>query len=211
MRHRPHELLSRIAAGKDSCLELKELSFSGKVLREPETNALADEIAAFSNARGGQLVLGIADNTNEILGILFENLDSVGNLVREICLNALDPPVDAMIEELELPGSSGNLQWVLLVELNRSLSVHGSPGGHFLHSGTSKRRLLQDQLGRLMQQRSRTRLIQFDETAVPGTWLSHLDPVLVDRFRTSRTSDELGILAVKLGMATNGKRSSGPG
>ena len=201
MRHSPHELLSRIASGEDSYLELKELSFSGKVLKGPKRNALADEIAAFSNARGGKLVLGIEDDTHEILGIPFENLDSVANLVTEICHDAIDPPVDAMVEKLELPDSSGSLQWVLLVELNRSLSVHRSPGGYYLRSGTSKRRMSQDQLGRLMQQRSRTRLIQFDETAVPKTWLSHLDPMLVERFRTSRTSDELETLAVKLGMA----------
>ncbi len=201
MRHGPHELHSRIAAGEDSYLELKQLFFSSKVQKSPKRNALADEIAAFYNARGGRLVLGIEDDTHEILGIPFENLDSVANLVTEICHDAIDPPVDAMVEKLELPDSSGSLRWVLLVELNRSLSVHRSPGGYYLRSGTSKRRMSQDQLGRLMQQQSRTRLIQFDETAVPDTWLSHLDPMLVGRFRTSRTSDGLETFEVKLGMA----------
>ena len=207
MRHSPHKLLSRIATGEDTYLELKEVVFSGQVVKGPKRSSLADEIAAFSNAHGGKLVLGVDDHTREILGIPFEKLDSVGNLVTEICHDAIDPPVDAVIEKITLPDSSGTLQWVLLVEVERSLSVHRSPGGYYLRSGMSKRRMTQDQLGRLMQQRSRNRLIQFDETTVPQTWMSHLDPVLVDRLRTSRTSDDFETLAVKLGMAV--KRDSG--
>lgn len=147
------------------------------------------------------LVLGVEDNTREILGIPFENLDSVGNLVTEIRHEALDPPVDAVIEKIRFPDSSGTLQWVLVIEVERSLSVHRSPGGYYLRSGMSNGRMTQDQLGRLMQQRSRNRLIEFDGTPVPHTWMSHLDPVLVDRLQTSRTSDDFESLAVKLGRA----------
>ena len=207
MRYSPHRLLSRIATGEDTYLELKELVFSGQVVKGPKRSSLADEIAAFSNARGGMLVLGIEDDTREILGIPFEKLDSVGNLVTEICHDAIDPPVDAVIEKVRIPDSSGTQQWILVVEVERSLSVHRSPGGYYLRSGMSKRRMTQDQLGRLMQQRSRSRLIQFDETTVPHTWMSHLDPLLADRLRTSRTSDDFETLAVKLGMAV--KRDSG--
>lgn len=202
VRHTRHKLLSQIAAGEDSFLEFKELVFSGKRLKGPKRNVLADEIAAFSNAHGGRLVLGIEDRTREVVGIPIEKLDSVARLVNEICHDAIDPPVDAVIERIDLPDSSGDLRWVLVLKMESSLSVHRSPGGYFLRSGLSKRRMTQDQLGRLMQQRSRSRLIQFDETAVPGTWMSHLSPALVDRFRTSRTSDDLQTLALKLGMAT---------
>lgn len=201
MRHSPHKLLARIATREDSYLELKELVFSGQVVKGPKRSSLADEIAAFSNARGGILVLGVEEDTRDILGIPFEKLDSVGNLVTEICHEKIDPPVDAVIEKIRLPDSSGILQWVLLIEVERSLSVHRSPGGYYLRSGMSKRRMTHDQLFRLMQQRSTNRLIQFDKTTVPHTCISHLDPVLVDRLRTSRTSDDFQTLAVKLGMA----------
>ncbi len=208
MRHETHELLSQIAAGEDSYLEFKELSFSGDVVKGRKRDALADEIAAFSNARGGKLVLGIEDDTREIRGVPLEKLDSVANFVTEICRDKIDPPVDAIIEKLELPDSSGNLRWVVLVEVERSLSTHRSPSGYYLRSGTSKRKMSQDQLGRLMQQRSRSRLIQFDETPVPSAAVFHLDSVLVDRFRTSRILDSTETLALKLGMAAKDDRGT---
>ena len=70
-----------------------------------------------------------------------------------------------------------------------------------LRVGSSKRKMAQDQLGQLFQRRSQARLAWFDETAVPETSLSDLEPRLLGRFRTSRTSDDDRMLAIKLGMA----------
>lgn len=71
-------LWKQIRLGEDTDLELKEVQFQGRRISAPHRRDLADEFAAFANARGGSLVLGVADDrtpqvlTPEQLDMLFE-------------------------------------------------------------------------------------------------------------------------------------------
>ncbi len=58
-----------------------------------------------------------------------------------------------------------------------------------------------DYLEHLMQQRSQTRLLRFDEQIVATTVLADLDAALVDRFRTELSDDTFRVFAKKLAMA----------
>ena len=200
VRNSAYALLTQIATREDPCLELKAVKVSGRVVKGPSRDGLAAEIVAFANARGGVIVLGV-DDEKEVLGISLDKLDAAEAFVREVCHDAIDPPVDATIEKLQLPDGLGFNQWVLRVDVERSLAVHRCQGGYFRRVGSSKRKMSHEQLARLFQQRSQVPLIRFDESAVPGAFLSHLDADLFDRFYTNRTSDDREILARKLGMA----------
>ncbi len=195
------DLLAQIVAGEDSSRELKEVVFHGAKVRDPSRDQLADELAAFANAGGGVVVLGVDDASKEILGIPIDKLDSLEQFVTEVCYGSIDPALDVTTQKLSIPDSLDVPRWVLRVHVARSLSIHRSPGGYMRRVGLSKRKMAQDQLGQLFQQRSHARLIRFDETVVPGTSLSDLEPSLLDRFRTSRTTDDDRMLATKLGMA----------
>ena len=195
------DLLAQIVAGEDSSLELKEVGFRGTTVSNPSRDQLADELAAFANARGGVVVLGVDDDSKEILGIPLDKLDAVERFVIEVCHDSIDPALDVTTQKLSIPDSLNVPRWVLRVHVARSLSVHRSPSGYMRRVGSSKRKMAQDQLGQLFQHRSQARLIRFDETVVPGTSLSDLEPTLLDRFRTSRTTDSNRMLATKLGMA----------
>lgn len=195
------DLLAQIAAGEDSSLELKEVGFRGEKVHDPSREQIADELASFANARGGVLVLGVDDKSKEILGIPLAKLDSVERFVTEVCHDSIDPPLDVTTQKLSLPDGLNVQRWVLRVHVARSLSIHRSPGGYMLRVGSSKRKMAQDQLGQLFQRRSQARLVWFDETVVPESSLSDLEPSLLRRFRTSRTSDDDRMLAMKLGMA----------
>lgn len=48
------DLMRRLRLGEDSRLELKSVRASGGNVRAPERNAMADELAAFANGRGGE-------------------------------------------------------------------------------------------------------------------------------------------------------------
>ena len=196
------ELLEKIRLGEDSFLEFKEVRFAGGKIRGPAQNDLADEIAAFANTRGGVLVLGVHDKTREIVGIPVERLDAVEARVRQACEDSIEPPEAPVIERMTLPDENGAEQSVVRVEVPPSLFVHKSPAGYLRRVGSSKRPIPPDQLARLFQQRSQTRLIRFDELAVPRATLIDLDEALWRRFVTPRTTDTPQQLLTKLAMAS---------
>ena len=196
------ELLEKLRLGEDNFLELKEVRFAGGRIRGPKQDDLADELAALANSRGGVLLLGVHDETREVLGIPVERLDAAEALVRQACEDSMRPPGAPVIERINLPDSAGVEQPVLRVEMPRSLFVHQSPGGYFHRVGSSKRPTPPDHLARLFQQRSQARLIRFDETPVPGATLSHLDEALWRRFGTARSADTPEELLSKLAMAS---------
>ena len=184
------DLARRIRLGEDSALELKQVSVTGSRVTAPRRNDVADELGAFANGRGGELVLGVDDTTRNVTGIPLDALDVVETWVREICNDTLKPPLDATIRKIELPDRAGDPVPVLFVAVERSLFVHKSPGGYFRRLGSSKRELAPDLLARLFQERSQSRMIRFDESAVPGTGPSDLDYGLTRRFLREDTTGE---------------------
>ncbi|MBN2801410.1 MAG: putative DNA binding domain-containing protein [Deltaproteobacteria bacterium] len=194
-------LLEKIQLGEDSFLELKEVRFAGGRVRGPSQDALADELAAFANRAGGVLVLGVEDVSRQVVGIPLDRLDLVETVVREACEHSIKPPLAPLIERLYLPDGLGGEQPVIRVEVSRSLFVHLSPGGYLHRVGSSKRPIPPDQLARLFQQRSQSRLIRFDETPVPHATLEELDEGLWRRFAPAARGEASEITQGKLALA----------
>lgn len=195
------ELSDKIALGESSYLEFKEVRFSGQRVAGPPRDHLADELAAFANSRGGVLVLGVSDRTREIVGIDESRLDVVVDFVRQICTDSLDPPIeDVLVDRLRLPTASGERVAVVKVEVPRSLFVHRSPGGYFNRLADSKRQMSTDFLARMLQQRSQTRIIRFDEQTVAGATVASLSSDLCDSFRTVQSDVDPSTFLRKLGI-----------
>ena len=176
------ELRRRIRLGEDSGLELKEVRLAGNRVVAPDRNKFADELAAFANAKGGVAVLGVDDRTRDIAGLPLDGLDAVETWVRDICNDSVAPPLDADIYRRELNDRAGRSAAVIRVDVPRSLFVHRSPGGYFRRLGSSKREMSPEALERLFRDRSQSRVIRFDETAVPRTAPEDLDYALTRRF-----------------------------
>ena len=177
-------LLRRIELGEDSSLELKRVSVTGKRVAEPDSRDIADEFAAAANAHGTTFLLGVSDRTREITGIAPDKLDLVETWVRGICNDAVKPPIQASIRKLALRDSHGSEKSILRVDVPKSLFVHKGPHGYFYRIGSSKREMSPEQLARLFQQRSQTRLVCFDEQTVAAADTTVLDRRLFGRFRT---------------------------
>ncbi|MBI2264293.1 MAG: putative DNA binding domain-containing protein [Armatimonadetes bacterium] len=197
------DLLTQIRLGEDNRLELKAVAFRGDRVAGPHPDGLADEIAAFANSSGGVLLLGIDERTRKPHGMSIEQLTALEHWLQGVCNDRIKPPPLIRIEKWELPDAAGYPAPVLKVDIPRSLYVHESPNGYFYRIGSSKRKMTTDYIVRLSQQRSQTRMIRFDEQPVVQAPLEALDPVLYERFRTTRTRDEdldflrkLGVVAL---------------
>ncbi len=162
------ELIQKIHLGEDSTIEFK---------RElPRRNSLADEIAAFANARGGVILIGVDDH-GDIAGLDQRNLNQAEETVVEICRDSIEPQLPIFTEKLRL-----DEKLLLKIDVPHSLFVHRSPGGYLARQGSSKRVMPTDQLARLLQSRSQARIISFDEQFVPNTTRETLRRELYQRF-----------------------------
>ena len=184
------DLAGRIRLGEDSTLELKRTEVAGQRVRSPDRREFADDLAAMANGRGGTVVLGVDDNTREVLAIPLDGLDMVEGWVREICNDSVKPPLDADIRKLELEDSNGRGVPIIRIDLARSLFVHKSPSGYFRRIGSSKREMAPEALARLFQERSQTRVIRFDESIVSATTPSDLHYSLTRRFSRGDTGGD---------------------
>ena len=135
------ELVRGIRLGENLALELKRVLLAGFRVTALNDSEFADDLAAMANGWGGTAVLGVEDNSRDILGIPLDRLDAVETWVRDICNDSVKPPLDALIRKMELPGAEGRLVPVLCVEVARSLFVHKSPGGYFRRIGTRSGRI----------------------------------------------------------------------
>jgi predicted HTH transcriptional regulator len=168
------ELIEKIHLGEDATIEFKSVL--------PHRNSLADEIAAFANARGGVILIGVDDN-REIVGIDRQELDSAEKTVVEICTDSIDPVLFIFTEKLRIDDRN-----LLKIEVPRSLFVHKTANGYFMRQGSSKREMPTEQLARLFQSRSQARIIAFDEQFVPSTNKETLKRELYERFITEGTT-----------------------
>ena len=189
MDEKDSELLGRIALGEDSVLELKRVEFCGNRIIGPRRSDMADELAAMANTLSGTVVLGIDDKPRDIPGLPEEKLDMVEDWLRSICGDSIDPPLECVIRKRILRDGEGAEKIIIRVDVPRSLFVHRSPGGYFRRIGSSKREMKPDALARLFQQRSQSRIIRFDEQAVPSTSIDNLTPRLWKRFHTPLSSE----------------------
>ena len=195
MSNDKNDLIDKIGLGESTFLELKEVRFTGSRVNSPNRDSIADELAAFANGSGGVCLLGVKDTSREILGIPVDSLPAVESFLREICNDSITPPIIPVIDFIWLPAATGGDVPVVKVDIPKSLFVHQSPGGYLYRIGSSKRRMSPEYLARLFQQRSRARIIAFDEQPVSNASLEDLTPELYNQFRTSRTDDSTNWLS----------------
>ena len=194
------ELLDRIRLGENSRIELKEVRFAGDKLKGPGRNDLADELAAFANAKGGVCLLGVADEPRKIVGVPEDRLEAAVAFVRQICTDSIKPALHADIYSVRLPSSTGEMLPVIRIDVPRGLFVHQSPGGYLHRIGDAKRAMSPEYLARLFQHRSQAGLIRFDEQIVADAGFEDLSPALCKRFRTPRSGDDPADMLRKLHM-----------
>ena len=170
------ELFDRIQLGEDSGFELK------LEIHKRDRDNLADELAAFANGNGGELVIGVGDD-KKIQGL--EDVDKTEKLVIEICNDTIEPLL--LFKTFK---RSINEKAILIIEIPKSTVVHSTKNGFFLRLGSSKRKMSSDELQRLFKQRSQTGAKCFDEQQVLGTDNQSLDKDLTLRFITKDFEDE---------------------
>lgn len=155
------ELLEIIHNGENSAVEFKR-----DVI---ENHALAKELVAFSNFKGGMVLLGVEDNGN-ISGLTRPDLEE---WVMTTCRDKIRPgiiPFFEIVRDIE-PGRD-----VAIVRVTCGLDVHSlwhnNRNQYFIRVGTQSREPSPEELGRLFQQRG---LLRAELRPVSGATLADFD------------------------------------
>jgi ATP-dependent DNA helicase RecG len=192
-------LLSEIAAGEDTFLELKEVVFRGNQILIGDAGRAAPEIAevfcSIANTEGGVVMFGVRKD-GVIVGIPADKRDILEQFVVNVGLNNCRPIIEPILNWMQLQGENRMPKLCLKVDIPKSrYYVHQTSDGRFLKRVVSHRHPIPpEQLGRLLA--TRNLLISFEERPVLGVGLDIIDPGRVEgyyhnRFKRSFTSDGL--------------------
>lgn len=198
MRIDSKRLWEAVRLGEDSDLELKAVDFRGKKVVAPARDDLADELAAFANARGGCLMLGVRDDrTPQSLDPA--QLDALMDLVKEICEDSIKPRLNFDAIRIQVPALDEG--GALAIEIPQGDVVHRSPNGYYSRRGDAKREMQPDDIRRLLQARGQSDAAAPDTQTVAGTSFNTLQPDLWRRYASSRAGESPEIALSKLKFA----------
>ena len=166
------DIRRRLRLGEDSGWEFKRFEFRGDVPASPRREDLADEMAAFANARGGALLCGVEDD-GRLQDMSPTQMAALDRVLVEAGTDAVEPPLRIEVHRRELDGRG-----LVLVIVPRGDAVHERSGRAFIRVGATKRRMGGDERLRLAQSRAQSRYLWFDRQVVPGTGFETLDEKL---------------------------------
>lgn len=173
MNYSDKDVVRQLQLGEDSRWEFKRITFSGTRPDSPSRDDLADEIAAFANARGGVLLCSVTDE-GDVQNMSREQLVALDSFLVELSTDSIKPPVRVHVEHKQISGAKR----ILLVEIPQGDSQHDSPGGSYIRVGGTKRRMSSDERLRLSQRRSQARFFWFDKQPVLETGFNTLSESL---------------------------------
>jgi len=174
------ELLETIENGENSGIEFKRDDRGSRTFGED----FAKEVVAFSNFKGGKILIGVEDN-GEITGLSQRDCEQ---WVMNICRSLVKPGIIPYYEEIRIAEQTR----VAVVHLDMGLSKpycveRGERRVHYIRVGSTSREASREELRRLFQASG---AFHYDIVPVPYTSLADLDQdKLADYFEKFRGMD----------------------
>ncbi len=197
------ELLDLIQKGESSVVQFK--------VRINDTYKIGTEMVAFSNTKGGLIIIGVDDKTGDINGLSFHEIAETNRLLANAASDNVRPQIFIETETLEVDNQN-----IIIARIHEGLSKPhtDNKGIIWLKNGSDKRKVVaREEMARLLQNSGN---LFADETSVNGTTVNNFDESLFQEFvvsKTKKTIEELGqstsTVLTNLGMLKEGKLSLG--
>ena len=160
-------ILEKIGLKENSYVQFKENIF--------ESKALAQEMVAFSNAEGGDVVVGVSD-AGEMVGLTAQDVKRLNQLVSNVANENVRPPIYPLVEWLDMKG-----QMILVISIRKGANKpYCTSGGLYLtKSGADKRKMSPDELKRLFAESGN---IFADESVISGSGSTDINVELFFQF-----------------------------
>lgn len=183
------ELLELIQNGENSWVEFKRDDRGTRDFSED----FAKEVVAFSNGRGGKIIVGVEDNGN-ITALSGEGFEE---WVMNICRTLVHPGVIPFYEEIKID----ELRKVAIVHIDMGYSKpyyieRGERRMYYIRVGSTSREATREELARLFQASG---AYHYDVAPVPTTSFGSLDRnKLTEYFKKYRSKDLAALQPVEI-------------
>jgi len=161
------ELIQKINQGEDSFTQFKE-----KITR---SESLSAELVAFSNAGGGNIIIGVGDN-REIIGLNDIEINNLNQLISNVASQNVQPPIYP-ITEIKIVDQKKIVIITVKEGMNKPYST--SSGFYYTKVGADKRKISREELKRLF---ASSRNLFADEEAIRQSSLKNLNVYLFFSF-----------------------------
>ena len=197
------ELLDLIQKGESSTVQFK--------VRINDAYKIGTEMVAFSNTKGGKLVIGIDDKTGDIKGLSFDELQSTNQFLANAASDNVKPTIYIFTETVEIDGNN-----IIIANIPEGISKPhtDNKGIIWVKNGSDKRKVVsREEMARLLQSSGN---MYADETLINGTTINDIDEVLFTKViekKHEKSIENLGLSIPKLlfnnGMLKNGNLTLG--
>ena len=159
--------------------ETGKVQFKERMLNNK--SEIAEEMVAFSNSRGGTLVIGINDKSGNINALSFKETQDTTNMLSNIASENVVPPI--LIETESVAVQGGN---VVVVSIKEGINkpYHDNKGVVWVKNGADKRKVFDN--AELAEMMTECGNFSPDESVVPGVSISDLDESTIKRFLSNR-------------------------
>ncbi len=175
------ELLEKVSNGEDSYTQFKE--------NITNTDKLAEELVAFSNAKGGWLIIGVTDSST-IKGLADQDIRRLNQLIGNVINANISPPIYPLTSILNI---NNKKLLILAIDEGANKPYSTNKGFYLTKAGSDKRKISPEELRRLFAQ---SKKLFADEELVRGSDLSDINTEQFLRFLkqdNQRVYDELKI------------------
>jgi len=157
------ELISRISNGEDSFTQFKENITNG--------DKLSEELVAFSNAKGGLLIIGVSDNS-DITGLNHDDIRRLNQLIGNVINSKMTPPIYPLVEIKTI-----NDKKILIVTISEGVNkpYATNKGIYLTKAGSDKRKISPEELRRLFAE---SKKLFADEEIIPNSNITDINTEL---------------------------------
>lgn len=172
------EVLRLVAGGETTQVQFK--SMIGNI------TTLAQELTAFSNTKGGTLLIGIDDKTGEILGLSFSDIQKAGNL---LATAANEQVKSAIVIETETVDIEGKKILVAHIPEGTDKPYMDKDGLIFIKNGPDKRKVTsKEEPARLLQSSGN---LYAEQMILPNSSTKDLDWGLFREFYEKKYKEDI--------------------
>ena len=177
------ELLKTIKKGESSTVQFK--------VRINDAYKVGTKMVAFTNTKGGKIIIGVDDKTGDLNGLSFKEIEETNQLLANAATNNVKPPIFITTETAEINGNN-----LLVAEVSEGISkpYTDNKGIIWVKNGSDKRRVTsREEIARLLQSSGN---MYSDETIVQQATSNDIDIEFFEKFlteKTGKTTDDTGL------------------